>query len=50
MNGATSFTYYVNNLSMYDIDPRYYDQCCNRSYQMNAMIGGGMSQKMPQVL
>lgn len=43
MNGATSFTYYVNNLSMYDMNPDIATGVLQQIYQMNAMIGGGMS-------
>ena len=45
MNGATSFTYYVNNLSMYDMNPDIATSVLQQIYQMNAMIGGGMSQE-----
>ena len=43
MNGATSFTYYVNNLSMYDMNPDIATGVLQQIYQMNAMMGGGMS-------
>ena len=43
MTGATSFTYYVNNLSMYDANPDIATGVLQRVYQMNAMITGGMS-------
>ena len=43
MNGATSFTYYVDNLSMYDMNPDVATGVLQQIYQMNAMIGGGMS-------
>jgi len=43
MNGATSFTYYVDNLSMYDTNPDLATGVLQQIYQMNAMIGGGMS-------
>lgn len=43
MNGATSFTYYVDNLSMYDTNPDIATGVLQQIYQMNAMIGGGMS-------
>ncbi|MBE6592277.1 MAG: ABC transporter permease [Ruminococcaceae bacterium] len=43
MNGATSFIYYVDNLSMYDMNPDIAIGVLQRIYQMNAMIGGGMS-------
>ena len=43
MNGATSFTYYVDNLSMYDTNPDIATGVLQQVYQMNAMIHGGMS-------
>ena len=43
MNGVTSFTYYVDNLSMYDVNPDIATGVLQQLYQMNAMIGGGMS-------
>ncbi|MBR2635083.1 MAG: ABC transporter permease [Clostridia bacterium] len=43
LNGPTSFTYYVNNLSMYDMNPDIASEVLQQIYQMNAMIGGGMS-------
>ncbi|MBQ9930479.1 MAG: ABC transporter permease [Oscillospiraceae bacterium] len=45
MNGATSFTYYVDNLSMYDVNPDIATGVLQQIYQMNAMIGSGMSQE-----
>ena len=43
MNGATTFTYYVDNLSMYDMNPDIATSVLQQIYQMNAMINGGMS-------
>ena len=43
MNGASSFTYYVDNLSMYDVNPDIATGVLQQIYQMNAMIGSGMS-------
>ena len=43
MNGDTSFTYYVDNLSMYDMNPDIATGVLQQIYQMNAMISGGMS-------
>lgn len=43
LNEATSFTYYVDNLSMYDMNPDIATGVLQQIYQMNAMIGGGMS-------
>ena len=45
MTGATSFTYYVDNLSMYDMNPDIATGVLQQIYQMNAMISGGMSQE-----
>ena len=45
MDGATSFTYYVDNLSMYDMNPDIATSVLQQIYQMNAMIGGGMSKE-----
>ncbi len=43
MTGPTTFTYYVNNLSMYDMNPDIATGVLQKIYQMNAMINGGMS-------
>ena len=43
MTGATSFTYYVDNLSMYDMKTEVATGVLQQIYQMNAMIGGGMT-------
>ena len=43
MTGATSFTYYVDNLSMYDVNPDIATGVLQQIYQMNAMINSGMS-------
>ena len=43
MTGATSFTYYVDNLSMYDTNPDIAAGVLQQLYQMNAMMNGGMS-------
>ena len=45
MNEATSFTYYVDNLSMYDTNPDIAIGVLQQIYQMNAMINGGMTQE-----
>ena len=42
MNDATSFTYYVDNLSMYDMNPDIATEVLQQVYQMNIMIDGGM--------
>ena len=43
MTGPTAYTYYVNNLSMYDSNSAVADEVLRKIYQMNAMIGGGMT-------
>ena len=43
MTGTTSFTYYVDNLSMYDTNPEVAVAVLQQLYQMNAMMNGGMS-------
>ena len=43
MTEPTSYTYYVNNLSMYDSNSAVADEVLQQIYQMNAMISGGMT-------
>ena len=43
MTSATSFTYYVNNLSMYDTNREIATGVLQQIYQMNAMVGSGMT-------
>lgn len=43
MTDATAYTYYVNNFSMYDINTEIANEVLQQIYQMNAMIGGGMT-------
>lgn len=43
ITGSTAFTYYVNNLSMYDMNTEIATGVLQQIYQMNAMIDGGMS-------
>ena len=43
MTGLTSYTYYVDNLSMYDSKTTIADEVLQQIYQMNAMINGGMT-------
>ena len=43
MSGDTSYTYYVNNLSIYDMNTEIADEVLQNIYQMNAMIGNGMT-------
>lgn len=43
MTGATSYTYYVNNLSIYDINTAVADEVLQKIYQINTMIDSGMT-------
>ncbi len=43
MLGATDYTYYVNNLSMYDSNAAIANEVLQQIYRMNAMIGNGMT-------
>uniref|UniRef100_UPI004056EF2D ABC transporter permease n=1 Tax=Agathobacter sp. TaxID=2021311 RepID=UPI004056EF2D len=45
MTGPTAYTYYVNNLSMYDSKTAVADEVLQQIYQMNAMINGGMTEE-----
>lgn len=43
LSGDTSYTYYVNNLSMYDNNTAVADEVLQTVYRMNAMTAGGLS-------
>ncbi len=43
MTTPTSFTYYVNNLSMYDSNTAIAGEVLGQIYQMNALMGSGMT-------
>ncbi|MBR4206544.1 MAG: ABC transporter permease [Clostridia bacterium] len=43
LRGLTDFTYYVNNLSMYDMNAATASETLRQLNQMNAMIGSGIS-------
>ncbi len=43
MTDPTSYIYYVNNLSMYDMNTQVASEALQQVYRMNAMIGGGMT-------
>ncbi len=43
LNSPTSYTYYVNNLSMYDMNTEIADELLKTMYGQNAMVNGGMS-------
>ncbi len=42
-SGFAEYTYYVNNLSMYDMNTSVADSILQNIYRMNAMINGGLS-------
>ncbi len=43
MDGLTNYTYYVNNLSMYDMNTQVADEVLLSLFRMSAMVGTGMS-------
>ena len=43
MNGASSYTYYVNNLSMYDSNTAIADTVLQEVYRINAMVQNGLT-------
>lgn len=43
VTGATSYRYYVNNLSIYDVNADIADGVLQHVYRMNAMISSGMT-------
>ncbi len=43
MTDATAYTYYVNNLSIYDMNTAVANEVLQKVYQMNALLGSGMS-------
>ena len=43
ITGPTSFTYYVDNYQMYDMNTEIATEVLQQIYQMNAMISGGMT-------
>ncbi len=43
LEGLTSYTYYVDNLSMYDANTAIADELLKENYRINAMVEGGMS-------
>lgn len=48
INETDSYTYYVNNLSIYDTNTGIADEVLKSVYQMNAMINGGMTAEQAQ--
>lgn len=43
MTSPTSFCYYVNNLSLYDANPEFATEVLRQIYQMNTMMGSGLT-------
>ena len=43
MDSISSYTYYVNNLSMYDSNTVIADEVLRELYRITAMVGGGLS-------
>ena len=43
MNSASSYTYYVNNLSMYDINTEVANTVLQEVYRINAMVQNGLT-------
>ncbi|MBQ7387249.1 MAG: ABC transporter permease [Clostridia bacterium] len=43
MNSASSYTYYVNNLSMYDMNTEVAGTVLQEVYRINAMVQGGLT-------
>lgn len=48
MTGPTAFTYYVDNLSMYDMNTEIAVSVLQQVYQMNAMLSHGMTPEQAQ--
>ena len=46
MNSASSYTYYVNNLSMYDTNTAIADTVLQEVYRINAMVQSGVSPEL----
>lgn len=45
LNDLDSYTYYVDNLSMYDTNPQTANEALRRLYQTIALISGGMTEE-----
>lgn len=48
IHDLTSYTYYVDNLSMYDFNTETADEILKNLYSINAMSARGISRKKPQ--
>lgn len=45
MESNTAYTYYVNNLAMYDMNTEIANEVLQNLYQVNAMLGSGMTEE-----
>ena len=45
MHSATEYTYYVNNLSLYDMNTEIANEALQSVYRVNAMLGSGMTEQ-----
>lgn len=45
LENEVTYTYYVNNLSLYDMNAAMADEMLLELYRMNAMLGGGLSEE-----
>lgn len=43
ITGDAAYTYYVNNLSLYDVNTEIADEVLRQSYQLSALLAGGMT-------
>lgn len=50
LDGWTSYTYYVDNLSMYDMNAEIADEVLQSLYRMRAMTAGGLSPEDAQAI
>lgn len=50
LNDRTSYTYYVNNLNMYDMNTAVADEVLGSLYRMHAMTEGGLSPEDAQAI
>lgn len=45
VNSSVSYTYYVDNLSMYDMNTQIADEVMQTVYRMNAMVNNGLTEE-----
>ena len=48
LEGMDAYTYYVNNLPMYDANTEIVDEVLQNMYRVNAMVNGGMTAEEAQ--